>query len=65
MSGILRKQIIDNCPESFEEELNTFINKVEDRINRIKDIMNITHIGQLSDIEEAYDKLSELANDLY
>ena len=65
MSGILRTQIMDNCPEEFSEDLKAFIDDIEGKVNKIKDLMDITSIKRLSEIEAAYDKLEELADDLY
>lgn len=65
MSGKLRTKIMVNCPEEFMDELKYFIDEIEDRVNKIKNNMNIKSIDQLSDIEIAFDDLNEFATDLY
>lgn len=65
MSGRLRTKIMDNCPEEFEDELKVFLDDIENEVNKIKDLMDITSIKRLSEIETAFDKLEELADDLY
>ena len=65
MPGSLRRKMMNACPEEFEGELKGYIDDIERRLNKIKNKMNITSINKLSDIEEAYDDLGDLADDLY
>ena len=47
------------------DEMDSLINDAETRTTDIKDLLDIKHIGEISNIETAYDQAKELADDLY
>ena len=60
-----RNKIMDECPEGFEDELKVFIDDIESELSSIKSKMDIDGLDGLSDIEDAYDLLSDLTDSLY
>lgn len=60
-----RKEIMENCPEEFEDELKGFIDNIESRVNEIESKLEIKGICDLSNIEDAFDLVQSLSVDLY
>ena len=60
-----RNKIIDKCPEDFLDDLNIFINDIEEELNDIIDTMTIDKLSNLDDIITAYSKLENLAESIY
>jgi hypothetical protein len=60
-----RKEIMQNCPEEFEDDLKEFIDEIEGELNSIKDHMDIRSLTDLERIDEAHDMIIKLAEDLY
>lgn len=60
-----RQQMMADCPEEFEETLKDIIDHIEDRVNEVKDKLEIKGVADLSNIEDAYDLAGELSFDLY
>lgn len=49
-----------------EDDVWEFVNDMEDRVNKIvKKLENVTAIENIYKIEEAYNELKELSQDLY
>ena len=63
--GELRKEILENCPDEFDEELNVFISKVEGLVDDILSSLVINDISELYKIEEAYELADNLHDGLY
>ena len=61
----LRSEIMDNCPEEFEDELKDFIDKLEGLVGEIMGELDITNISDIGRIAEAYDLADNLADGLY
>jgi len=60
-----RKDIMDKCPEEFEEDLKDFIDSIEHRVNEVEGKMDIKDIGDIADLNDAYTLLKDIAEDLY
>ncbi len=60
-----RREIMDLCPEEFEEKLNEYIADIETEVLSIKGLMEITSPDDLDDIIKAYDKIKKLEKKLY
>lgn len=60
-----RSDITDDCPEEFAEQLNTFLDHIEYRVREIRDSLDISGVGDLQNIESAYDDAKILCDDLY
>jgi len=65
MTGQKRKKIMDECPEEFEDELKSFIDEVESEVGSIVDLLDISSIDELHQIEEAQKIATNLADDIY
>lgn len=66
MAGKLRIDIMEDCPEGFEDRLRDFIDGLESQVCEIFDLLdNIDSVSKLDQIETAFDKLRELGADLY
>ena len=66
MSGQLREKILSNCPDDFNDNLQSWINDVESRVNNAKDTLGtIQSINDLELVKDANDILVSLAEDLY
>jgi hypothetical protein len=63
--GELRSEIMDICPEDFEDELKIFIDKLEGLAGEIVGELDITSISDIGKIESAYDLADDLADALY
>ena len=63
--GELRSEIMDNCPEEFEEELKDFIDKLEGLVGEIVSELDISSVGDLDKIESAYNLADDLSDALY
>ena len=58
----------ENIAESIKElenELQLFIDDIEDRVNQAKDDLDVESLGDLHKIENAKEKLDKLSSDLY
>jgi len=60
-----RKEMLEDCPEEFEEKLIEIIDHIEGKINDVLETFKITSLDDLGEIVKAHDELSELAGDLY
>lgn len=69
-----REEIIDNVTECIssvdeqnaaETEVKEFIGDVEDRVNEIKSLIDIQGVEDIGKISEAFNKVEELARDLF
>ena len=60
-----RKEIMEKCPDEFEDELKDILDYFEGKFVDIKEELEISGISQLDQIEKAYDIALETANDLY
>lgn len=47
------------------DSFKDFVDEVETKVNEIKGLLDITHIGELSNIEDAFDKVKDLADEMY
>lgn len=56
---------MQDCPEEFEDRLKEIIDDIEDKVNKIKDKLDINKLSDLGDIEDAFDLASDLASELY
>ena len=63
--GSLRKEIMDGCPEGFEDDLKAIIDDLEQKVGEIVGKLNITCIGEMDNIEDAHRLADELADSLY
>ncbi len=74
--GTLRAVMLRVIPDSIEgltaegledvrDSLKDLIDDLEQRVLEISNLMSIDNIRDISEIEKAYDKLQDLANDLY
>lgn len=63
--GKLRDEIMEKCPEDFEDDLKDFIDTVEGIVNSAKNEMDIKSISDVGGIDTGFDIISELAEDLY
>ena len=61
-----RKQMMQECPEDFEDKLKEILDHIEDRVNEAKLYLdNVDGIYNLKFIEDSQTKLEQLSNDLY
>lgn len=60
-----RKEVMEKCPDEFEEEMKSILDYFEDKFNEIRNHLEIDGIGQINQIEYAYDLSKEIATDLY
>jgi len=60
-----RQDMMEDCPEEFEDRLEEIINHVEGRVTSIKETMDINSIGQIGSLDTANDMVIDLADDLY
>lgn len=65
MSGKLRNEIMEKCPDGFKDELKSFIDDIEHIVGSIRDTMQISDISDIGNVDTAHDMISELADDLY
>ncbi len=63
--GNLRRNIMRDCPEEFQDSLKDFIDDVERLSNEILNKLAINDIADISDIQDAYSLTSELCKLLY
>jgi len=60
-----RKEIMDNCPDDFEDEMKDIIDYFEGQFVAIRNQLEIDDLSQLNRIEEAYVMAQKAADDLY
>ena len=60
-----RKEIMEDCPEEFEDKLKDIVDYFEGRFNEVVSHLDIDGIGQVNQIEYAYDLAKDIADDLY
>ena len=60
-----RQEIMDNCPEGFEDELKDILEHFEGKFVDIRDMLDINDISQLDRVEDAYKIAKDTADDLY
>lgn len=60
-----RKDIMEHCPEEFEDTLKDFIDECESRFQEIRNMLDIKDIDQLDQISDAYRLADDYASDLY
>lgn len=63
--GELRKQIFDDCPEEFEDELKNWIDELESKLNDILGLLEIKELSDLDKIEDAKNSLEDICDGLY
>ena len=62
---VKRKDILNDFPEECQDQIKDVIDYFEGIINEIKEKLSITGIGDLPDIEEAFDIATSTGEDLY
>lgn len=60
-----RAEIMQDCPEEFEDRLKEIVDHFEQRFKDIKDKFDITSVHDLYQIEEALDIADEETQNLY
>lgn len=60
-----RKEIMDKCPEEFEDELKDFIDSVESKFVEIEELLSTITIDFLDNIVDARAISDKAATDLY
>lgn len=65
MISTRRNKIMEICPEGFEDDLKAFIDDIENEVIEIRDKMDIHGLSQLHELDEAHDKMCDLAASLY
>ena len=65
MSGSKRKEITDQCPDEFKDVLTEFIDTVESEVKEITELLDISNVSDLCQIDEAYNMAASLAAELY
>jgi hypothetical protein len=65
MPGEKRQLIMDLCPEDFTEILGRFIDDVEQDVCGIRDLLDISRMDELDQIEDAHSAATDLADSLY
>ena len=55
-----RTDMVKNCPEEFEEELDDILNDIEQRVNYV-----LERTERLADLDSALTALKNLSEDLY
>lgn len=61
----LRSEIMDACPEGFEDELKDFIDRVEGLVGDIVSELSIKDISDIGNVEDAHRLADDLADSLY
>ena len=60
-----RQEIMDNCPDDFEDEMKDILDYFEGKFGDIRDQLDINDISQINRVEDAYDIAKDVAGDLY
>ena len=60
-----RKDIMERCPEDFEDLLKDFIDEVESRFQKVRDLLDIKDVDQLDQVSNAHRLADDYAGDLY
>lgn len=60
-----RKELMQNCPEGFEDGMKDIIDYFEGQFVAIREQLEIENLSQLNHIEEAYIMAAKIADDLY
>lgn len=47
------------------DSFKDFVDEIEIKTNEIKSLLDITHIGELENIETAFDRIKDLSDELY
>ena len=63
--NVKRKEIMDNCPDDFEDEMKDILDYFEGKFGDIRDQLDISDISQLDRVEDAYSLAKDVAEDLY
>lgn len=63
--GELRKEIMDGCPEEFENSLKNSVDKLEGLLNAILNKFEINSITDISNVEDACNLVDDLCDSLY
>ena len=63
--GYRRLNILDLCPEEFEDQLKTFIDEIDEEVIAIVGELSIESITDIGNIEGAYNLAGDLAESLY
>lgn len=61
----LRTEIMEKCPEEFEDTLKDFIDKLETLVGEIVNELDIRDISDIGQIEEAHSLADNLNDALY
>lgn len=60
-----RKEIMNECPEEFEDSLKDYIDEIEGAMADILKLLEIECVSDIGNIELAVDKCRDMASDLY
>ena len=60
-----RNEIMEYCPEEFEDQLKDIVDHLENKFNEIRDLLDITRIDELDRITEAFELAKDISSDLY
>lgn len=60
-----RKDIMEHCPKDFEDLLKDFIDEVESRFQKVRDLLDIKDVDQLDQVSNAHRLADDYAGDLY
>ena len=60
-----RTEMLNNCPEEFEDELSSILDNIESRVNEALSLLEIKSLSEVFNLVEAQDKLTSLSEDLY
>jgi len=63
---IYRKEILENCPEEFEEELFDYLDRLEGAVNLARGkLVSIKSVADLHRVEDCLQQLTRISNALY
>jgi hypothetical protein len=62
---VKRKEIMEKCPEGFEDDMTDILDYFEGKFTEIEDHLDIDGIGQVNQIEYAYELAKDIRTDLY
>ena len=60
-----RDDFQNGLPDSVREDVKEYLDDIENRVNEIKDKLDIGSLADMSGIEEAYALSVDLSDDLY
>ncbi len=65
MKGQLRTDIINNCSDDFQDELNDFIDEIENSVGEIVEKLSVGNASDIDDIYSVYGLAKDLHDRLY